>query len=146
MPASPLPRLRRLCLAYPDAHEVEAWGEPTFRVRNKLFVMFASPNTHHGGGRAAVWCKATRENQAWMVQGFPDRYFVPPYVGVNGWIGVYLDRETDWEELGRIVTDSYRAVAPKKLVAVFDAARAGGGPDGPTPSKARRSRKSIVKG
>jgi hypothetical protein len=144
-PSSPLPRLRRLCLAYPDAHEVEAWGEPTFRVRNKLFVMFASPNTHHGNGRAAVWCKATRENQAWMVQSAPDRYFVPPYVGVNGWIGVYLDRETDWEELARIVTDSYRAVAPKRLVAVLDAATASEGPDGPTSTPARRSRKSIVK-
>ena len=50
MPPSPLTRLRKLCLALPDAHEVEAWGEPTFRVRNKLFAMFAAPNNHHGGG------------------------------------------------------------------------------------------------
>jgi hypothetical protein len=33
---------------------VEAWGEPTFRVKNKLFAMFAAPNNHHGGGHPAV--------------------------------------------------------------------------------------------
>jgi len=120
-PISPVQRLRRLCLAYPDAHEVEAWGEPTFRVRNKLFAIFASANTHHGRGRAAVWCKATRENQAWMVQVSPERYFVPPYVGVSGWIGVYLDGATDWAEVGGILSDSYRAIAPKRLLAAWDA-------------------------
>ena len=68
MPPSPLPRLRRLCLKLPDAHEVEAWGAPTFRVRNKLFAMYASPSDHHGAGRAAVWCKAGPGNQALMVR------------------------------------------------------------------------------
>lgn len=53
MPRSPLPRLRKLCLALPEAHEVEAWGEPTFRVRNKLFAMYADAGNHHGNGRSA---------------------------------------------------------------------------------------------
>jgi hypothetical protein len=60
MPLSPLSRLRKLCLAPPEAHEVEAWGEPTFRVKNKIFAMYAQANNHHGGGRNAMWCKATR--------------------------------------------------------------------------------------
>ena len=63
-----LARLRKICLALPEAHEVEAWGEPTFRVRNKLFAMYASPTNHHGGGRPAVWCKAGPGNQGLMVQ------------------------------------------------------------------------------
>ena len=46
--ARPLTRLRRLCLALPEAHEVEAWGEPTFRVRSKLFAMYADAANHHG--------------------------------------------------------------------------------------------------
>ena len=46
---SPLPKLRKLCLALPEAHEVEAWGEPTFRVKNKLFAMFAMPATTTAG-------------------------------------------------------------------------------------------------
>lgn len=54
MPVTPLPRLRSL----PEAHEVTAWGEPTFRVRNKMFAMFASAATHHGKGRPAAWVKA----------------------------------------------------------------------------------------
>ena len=117
MPPRPLARLRRLCLSLPEAHEVEAWGEPTFRVRNKLFAMFASASNHHGGGRNCVWCKATKENQGWMVQAAPDRFFVPPYVGVSGWVGVYLDADTDWDELTHLLTDGYRSVAPKRLLA-----------------------------
>jgi hypothetical protein len=120
MPPSPLSRLRKLCLALPEAHEVEAWGEPTFRVRNKLFAMYAAPNNHHGAGRAAVWCKAAPGNQALMVRAEPGRYFVPPYVGPSGWVGVWLDRRPDWKEVGELMRDSYRLVAPKKLAALLE--------------------------
>ena len=95
MPARPLTRLRKICLSLPEAHEVEAWGEPTFRVRNKLFAMFASAGTHHGQGRPAVWCKAGPGNQELMVRGEPDRFFVPPYVGPSGWVGMVLERCDD---------------------------------------------------
>lgn len=115
MTASPLARLRKLCLALPEAHEVEAWGEPTFRVRNKLFAMYASAGTHHGGGRPAVWCKAGPGNQAIMVRADPRRFFVPPYVGPSGWIGIWLDGRVDWKELADLLRDSYRLVAPKRL-------------------------------
>lgn len=121
MPPRPLTRLRRLCLALPEAHEVEAWGEPTFRVRSKLFAMHASPNTHHGGGRPAVWLKAAPGNQDLMVRAAPDRFFVPPYVGPSGWIGVWLDAPCDWGELAELVRDSYRLVAPKRVAARLDA-------------------------
>jgi predicted DNA-binding protein (MmcQ/YjbR family) len=114
MPARPLTRLRKICLALPEAHEVEAWGEPTFRVRNKLFAMFAGATTH-GQGRPAVWCKAGPGNQEIMVRGAPDRFFVPPYVGPSGWIGIWLDREVEWEELADLLRDSYNLVAPKRL-------------------------------
>ena len=120
MPPRPLTRLRRLCLALPDAHEVEAWGEPTFRVRNKLFAMYASASTHHGGGRNAVWCKAIPTNQSIMVAARPDRFFVPPYVGPSGWVGVVLDGDTDWEELADLLTDAYRLTAPKRLLTLLD--------------------------
>ncbi len=110
-----LTRLRRLCLALPEAHEVEAWGEPTFRVRNKLFAMFASADNHHGGGRPAVWCKAAPGNQEIMIHLAPDRFFKPPYVGPSGWVGAWLDRTVDWAELDGLLRDSYCLVAPKKL-------------------------------
>ena len=117
MTARGLSRLRRLCLALPESHEVEAWGEPTFRVRNRLFAMYAAAANHHGSGRAAVWCKAAAGNQQLMVRAAPDRFFVPPYVGPSGWVGVWLDAKTDWTELAGLLADGWRLVAPKRLVA-----------------------------
>lgn len=115
MPPRPITRVRKLCLAFPEAHEVEAWGEPTFRVRNKLFAMFASAENHHGAGRPGVWIKAASENQAAMINGDPDRYFKPPYVGPSGWIGMWLDHSPDWDLLRDLLADGYRRAAPKKL-------------------------------
>ncbi len=121
MPPLPLTRLRALCLALPEAHEVIAWGEPTFRVRNKIFAMFASASSHHGAGRPAVWVKATPINQALMVKAKPARFFVPPYVGKAGWIGVRLDRRPAWGELAGLLRDAYIATAPKRIAAALDA-------------------------
>ena len=120
MPPSPLTRLRKFALALPEAHEVEAWGEPTFRVKNKIFAMYAHANNHHGGGRNAVWCKAAAINQRLMVEAAPDRFFVPPYVGPSGWIGVWLDGKVDWKELADLLRDGYRMTAPKKLLALVE--------------------------
>ncbi len=120
MAPRPLTRLRRLCLALPEAHEVEAWGEPTFRVRNKLFAMYAAAGNHHGAGRPAVWLKAGPGNQAVMVEAAPERFFVPPYVGPSGWVGAWLDGAADWDELAHLVRDAYRLVAPRRLAARLD--------------------------
>jgi hypothetical protein len=119
MPPSPLSRLRKLCLALPEAHEVEAWGEPTFRVKNKIFATYARANSHHGGGRNAVWCKAKAVNQLLMIEAAPDRFFSPPYVGPGGWVGVWLDGDCDWNELKDLLRDGYRMTAPKKLLALL---------------------------
>lgn len=113
-------RVRGLCLALPEAHEVEAWGEATFRVRNKMFVMVASAGNHHGGGRVAIWCPAAAENQRLLIESDPERYFVPPYVGVRGWVGVWLDRRVRWGAVEDVVHDAYRRVAPKRLVRILD--------------------------
>jgi len=112
--------LRAACLALPEAHEVQAWGAPTFRVRNKIFAMYASPDSHHGGGRPAVWCKAAPGNQGIMVRAEPGRYFVPPYVGPSGWVGIWLDRRVRWKEVAGLLEDAYRLVAPKRLVLRLD--------------------------
>jgi predicted DNA-binding protein (MmcQ/YjbR family) len=113
--STPLTQLRKFCLSLPEAHEVEAWGEPTFRVRNKLFAMYASAESHHGDGRAAVWCKSTHLNQDLLIRSDSSRYFSPPYVGPSGWVGVWLDRKTDWKGLKGILVDGYRLIAPKRL-------------------------------
>jgi hypothetical protein len=116
---NPFRRVQKLCLSLPEAHEVEAWGEPTFRVKNKIFAMYAKANNHHGDGRNGIWCKAAAINQRLMVEASPDRFFVPPYVGPSGWVGVYLDRDVDWDELKDLLWDAWRMTAPKKLLAEF---------------------------
>jgi len=119
----PIDRLRRLCLALPEATERLSHGEPTFFVRDrKTFVMFAD---HHHDDRLAFWCAAPDGFQRVLVEAEPDRFFVPPYVGVRGWLGVYLDVPVDWDEIRSIVEGAYRAIAPRRLVAELDAGAAG---------------------
>ena len=122
---TPLDRLRALALALPEAHEVEAWGEPTFRVRNKLFAMHASVGTHHTAGREAVWCKVAPANQDLLIRSEPARYFMPPYVGKGGWVGVYLDGSPDWDVLADLLAEGWRMTAPKRLAAQLDVERDG---------------------
>jgi hypothetical protein len=71
---------------------------------------------HHHDDRLAFWCSAPPGAQDGLVRLDPDRFFVPPYVGHRGWLGVWLDVEVDWEEVAGIVTDAYRAIAPKRLL------------------------------
>lgn len=110
-------RVRRICLSLPEAHEQEAWGEPTFRVRKKIFVMYASAGNHHGQGRQAIWCPAPLGIQEHLLRAEPATCFVPPYVGVKGWIGVDLERIGD-AELRPLIVQSYCMIAPKKLQAL----------------------------
>ncbi len=122
MAKSPVDRLRSICLAFPEAHEVIAWGEPTFRVRNKMFAMHASASNHHGAGKSAVWCKATHVDQELLIRADPDRFFSPPYVGPSGWVGIYLDGKADWQAVADQLGDAYRLIAPKRLLARIDGA------------------------
>lgn len=99
--------LRTLCLALPDAFEKLSHGEPTFFVKKRSFAMFANANNHHGRGRHGVWIKAAPGRQARAVRADPARFFVPPYVGPSGWVGVYLDKRTRWDELADILRDAH---------------------------------------
>ena len=110
----PLEKLRSVCLALPEAHEVEAWGSPTFRLRNKLFAMYASADDHHGGGRPGVWVKSTPVNQDLLLRQDPERFFSPPYVGPSGWIGIYLDKRPSWRVVAEIIRDGYLLIVPKR--------------------------------
>jgi len=118
----PLDRLRRICLALPETTERMSHGEPTFFVRGKkTFVTYAD---HHHDDRLAFWCAAPEGFQGMLVEADPERFFVPPYVGHRGWIGVRLDVEVDWDEIATIVDAAYRVVAPRKLLAELDMQRA----------------------
>jgi len=119
MPKDPLEQLRSLCLALPETTERLSHGEPTWFIRGKkTFVTCAN---HHHDDRLAFWCAAPFGVQGALVEADPKRFFVPPYVGHRGWLGVYLDVPVDWEEIGDLVEDAYRIVAPKSLAARLDA-------------------------
>src|SRR5215471_19042417 len=116
-----LGNLRALCVSMPGVAEKVSHAEPTWFVK-KTFVMFAN---HHHDERLAFWCAAPEGMQEALVASEPGRFFRPPYVGVRGWLGVYLDVPVDWEEIRSIVEGAYRAIAPRRLVAELDAGAAG---------------------
>lgn len=109
-----LDQLRAICLPFPEAQETGGVGSPSFKVREKIFAM-----RHPHGERASVWFKAPPGAQHALVQAQPGRYFAPPYVGHRGWIGAWLDAETDWDFLAHLIDQSYRMTAPKRLIALL---------------------------
>jgi hypothetical protein len=110
---APLARLRALCLALPEAEERTTWDSPTFRIRDKIFAMFA---TGHGEV-AALWCKAPKGVQAMLVEADPEKFFRPPYLGPKGWIGLRFTPATDWAEVAALVRRSWSMTAPRRLAA-----------------------------
>lgn len=116
--ADALSQLRALCLALPEVTERLSHAEPTWFVRGrKSFVMLAD---RHHDDRLSFWCAAPPGEQGSQVEQRPDSFFVPPYVGGRGWLGVYLDVGPDWSEIAEIVDAAYRVVAPRTLVARLD--------------------------
>lgn len=108
-----LKRLREVCLALPEAFEKEAWGECTFRVTGgSMFAM--TDNNHHGSGHLAVWVKAPPMVQEILVNSDAKRFFVPPYMGPKGWVGVRLEDKVNWDEVAGILKDGYQLSGPKR--------------------------------
>ncbi|HEX5173050.1 MAG TPA: MmcQ/YjbR family DNA-binding protein [Gaiellaceae bacterium] len=111
-----LEAVRAIALSLPETIERPSHGAPTFFVRGKR--SFATVwDSHHGDGRFALVCAAPDGMQAMLVEAEPERFYVPPYVGHRGWIGVRLDRGFDRGEIAGIIEDAYAEVAPPKLVA-----------------------------
>lgn len=110
----PLDSVRAICMGLPEVSERQSHGEPAWFVRDKkMFLTYAD---HHHDDRLAFWCAAPEGAQHTLTVADPDRYFVPPYVGDRGWVGVYLDAlPIDWAAIQEIIEDAYRAVAPKSL-------------------------------
>ncbi|MBA3735721.1 MAG: MmcQ/YjbR family DNA-binding protein [Actinobacteria bacterium] len=110
-----LAMVRELCLALPETSERLSHGAPTFFVREKRSFLMVLTD-HHGDGRFAIWCAAPDGMQKTLVEADAERFFVPPYVGHRGWLGLRLDRGVHPDELAGIVEDAYAEVAPAKLV------------------------------
>jgi hypothetical protein len=109
--ASPLERLRRICLALPESSEKVSHGEPTFRVGGRMFATF--DNHHHGAPHVGVWLAMPLGAQEALVYQDPKRFFVPPYVGGRGWVGVRLDGRPSWKVVEKVVREAHAFIENK---------------------------------
>jgi hypothetical protein len=105
--------VRDACLWLPEAEEFISHGSPNFRIRGKTFATYAV--NHHGDGRVALWLNALPGSQELHVGAEPMHFFVPPYVGPRGWLGVVLDRGIAWKRVAALVREAYEKVAPADL-------------------------------
>ena len=108
--------VRSFALSLPEAEERETWETATFRVRNKIYVMFDEKERH-------LWIKSTHDEQQALIAMDPEAFFVPSYVGSKGWIGVVVSK-ADRGEVEDLIREAWRMTAPKRLVAAFDEASA----------------------
>jgi predicted DNA-binding protein (MmcQ/YjbR family) len=112
-----LAKLREVCLAFPEAVEVEAWGRPTFRAGKKIFAVYSGDDDHLS---ALVFKPEPEERPALLGDG---RFYSPPYFGASGWLALNLIAPpVDWREIGELVECSYRQVALKRMLAALDQA------------------------
>jgi predicted DNA-binding protein (MmcQ/YjbR family) len=110
-------RLGAICERLPEV-EMKPFGghvAPAWRVRDKIFC--ATGQTE----RPRMNVKGAPGAQAALVGSDPERFYVPAYTGSKGWVGVWLDGDLDWDEIAELVGESYRLIAPKRLVALLDA-------------------------
>jgi len=108
-PAAALAKLRATCLALPDVTERPSHGMPAWFVGKTQFAVFS--NDHHGDGRVALVCAAPDGMQAMLVDSDPDVYYVPPYVGHRGWVGVRLDKDLAWPQVASILESAHASRA-----------------------------------
>jgi hypothetical protein len=105
--------VRKACLWLPEAQEFMSHGSPNFRVRGKTFATYVV--NHHGDQRVALWLPAAEGAQDHLVRADPENFYVPPYVGPRGWLGVRLDRGLSWKRITALVREAYQHVAPRAL-------------------------------
>ena len=106
-----LARVRRYCLSFEGTSERLSHGHPALFAGKRMFAVCL--DNFHDDGRRAVWCAAPEGMQGAMVETDPEAYFVPPYVGHRGWVGVRLDRGLDWNEIAGALEDAYAEVTGK---------------------------------
>ncbi len=104
--------VRRIALSLPEAEERETWGEATFRIRNKIFVIMGTD-----GKRASI--KSIHEEQQALIEENAAAYYLPPYVAQHGWVGVHIARART-DEVRELIIEAWRMTAPKRLVRTFD--------------------------
>jgi hypothetical protein len=120
MPVDLLERVRAICLAFPEVTERPSHGSPTWFVRDKSVFVTLHETGHHRNEFPHLWCAAPPGAQEELIASSPRQFFRPPYVGGRGWLGVRMDGDVDWAEIGELCEDAYRVIAPKRLIQQLD--------------------------
>lgn len=119
-----LEQVRQRALSLSETEERESHGAPGWRVGGKYFAHFN--DQHHGTPHIALLVKTSGPDEMdGLIESNPEAYFRPAYYGASGWVGVILNRPgLDWDTVDEWLARSWRAVAPKRLTALLDAADA----------------------
>jgi predicted DNA-binding protein (MmcQ/YjbR family) len=110
-----LKQVRSICLALPETREVEAWGHPTFRAGKKMFAAFGGE-----GNDLSLGLKVGFDRQDELLEDH--RFFPTPYAARQGWVSLWIDSKTDWDEVRALVREAYRQVALKRMLNALDGA------------------------
>ena len=114
----PLTRIRKIISAWPETEERISHGMPTFWGGKKTFARYV--DAHHGARGIAAWIKSDPESQEALIASDSKTFFLPPYVGPSGWIGVRLDGKIDWDLVAELLESGYRSGAPKRALKILD--------------------------
>ncbi|MEP7214664.1 MAG: MmcQ/YjbR family DNA-binding protein [Anaerolineaceae bacterium] len=111
MTEDPVERIREICMAFPEAAEKPFGGHtsPSFRVRDKIFAMINE-------AQSELTFKAPPGAQSVLIGANPARFFVPKYVGHQGWVGIRFAAGVDWDEVAGLLAESYAMTAPRRLL------------------------------
>jgi predicted DNA-binding protein (MmcQ/YjbR family) len=104
-----LERIRSICLAWPEAREIEAWGHPTFRAGKKMFATYGGTP-----GEPAIHLNVGFDRQDELLKDA--RFFPTPYAAHRGWVSLRLDNKPDWFEVAKLLLEAYRQVALKRML------------------------------
>jgi predicted DNA-binding protein (MmcQ/YjbR family) len=124
-------RLLAIALRLPEAYEDRPWGSVHCKVAGKIFVGWGRED-----GRMRIGFKTTKTTQALLVES-DDRFQIAKYVGQHGWVDMRLDARPNWAEVEDFIVESYRMIAPKKLVRELEA------PEAPAAPRAARSSTKV---
>jgi predicted DNA-binding protein (MmcQ/YjbR family) len=135
---SKLAQMRKICLALPETKETLTWGQPHFRVGDKIFSGYGEEK-----GKLTIGFKLEMDHADALISD--PRFSRAPYVGHKGWVSMDASKVTDWEEVRLLIHESYRLIAPKRLVAALEPAAKAVAKPRATPKKpAKRAKMSGV--
>ena len=109
-PSPVLVKVRAICLSLPDTKETPTWGQPHFRVGEKIFAGCGEEK-----GRVTIGFKLEMKHAREIVQD--PRFSPAPYVGHKGWVSMDGNKVSDWDGLRELILESYELIAPKKSLA-----------------------------